>query len=412
MRVTLLSREIAARVITSAVSTLAWTAGAVSIVFVIPVLIESLTRIGRADAIAGPLALLLVFVAGIAVALWRMRPIVVVTFLVVGFAVAVTYQLTLLAIHPPFIDDEVYLLNRPMLALVAIGAAARTAIGGILWCVSGYFVSWSATLTVAMVADVPVRPGWGPTLALAIATILYLTLFAIQRRQRRKLPRFDELEAATRRRAASADLARRTTAIVHDTVLNDLAVVMNAPEVLDERTRARLLADLNTLESGEWRGTTKAVAVQGEEQTRIRNEFTRMASDFRWRGLTVNSTGASPHVFEYAPGAGDALVAAVRAALENSLQHSGADSAEVEIMYSDDEVIFMVSDQGRGFDTTAIASDRLGIRESIVGRIEDVGGRVHVWSSPGAGTSLLVAVPVRGAIERGAPSSHQEREYE
>lgn len=402
MRVTLLSREIAARVITSAVSTLAWAAGAAVILLVIPVLIESLARIGRLDALLAPLGFLLVILAGIAIALWRMRPAVVIGFLVVATAAAIGYQLTLLEMHPQFLDDELYLVNRPMLALVTIGAAARTALGGILWCASGYVAGWGATVTVAAIADVPVRAGWGSTITLGLAVVLYLTLFAIQERQRRKLPRFDELEEATRRRAASADLARRTTAIVHDTVLNDLTVVMNAPEVLDERARARLLADLDTLEGGTWRGATKSLPVQGEEQTRIRNEFTRMASDFRWRGLTVNSTGAGGHVFEYEPGAGDALVAAVRAALENALQHSGTDSADVEIMYSDGEVIFMVSDQGRGFDTSAIAPDRLGIRDSIIGRIEDVGGRARIWSSPGAGTSVLVAVPVRAVAEGGS----------
>ena len=80
-------------------------------------------------------------------------------------------------------------------------------------------------------------------------------------------------------------------------------------------------------------------------------------------------------------------------------------------MYSDDEVTFMISDQGAGFDTATVDPQRLGIRSSIVGRMEDVGGRVRVWSSPGTGTTVLIGVPVAAVLERAAPSDHQKGDY-
>ena len=248
-------------------------------------------------------------------------------------------------------------------------------------------------------------------MVLALALTMNLTLFAIQAGQRRKLPHFEELEQATRRLAASADLARRATAIVHDTVLNDLAVVMNSPDVLDARVRQALRDDLDTLEGGAWMRATERVPVHDEEQARIRNEISKLASDFRWRGLAVNVTGAGPGIYVFADGAGDALVGALRATLENVLRHSGTTTADVEIMYSDDEVTFMISDQGAGFDTSTVDAQRLGIRNSIVGRMEDVGGRVRVWSSPGTGTTVLIGVPVAAVLERVAPSGHQKGDY-
>ena len=202
------------------------------------------------------------------------------------------------------------------------------------------------------------------------------------------------------------------SAVVHDTVLNDLTVVMNAPDALDERTRSRLVEDLDTLEGGEWMRATARVAVPTEEQARIRNELARVASDFRWQGLTVNVTGVTNGVYLFAPGAGDALVAAVRAAFENVLKHSGTNAADVEIVYSADEVTFMISDQGRGFDPAAVDPRRLGLRTSIVGRIEDAGGRARIWSSPGAGTTVLLAVPVAAVLDEGDPSRHREGDFD
>lgn len=410
MRVTLLPRAVAGRVITGAVSAISWAAGATIIVATMPPLVETLTRMGRPDVIPAALGLLMLMLVGIGVALWRMTPGVVVGYLLAGGVVATIYEVVLVDAGV-LAAGSVFLLNRPMLALVTIGVAARSALGGILWCVCGYIVSWVATLSASAITGTPVRAGWGPTIAVCMAIVLYLTLFVIQERQRRRLPRFEELEAATKRRAANADLAQRTTAMVHDTVLNDLAFVMDAPDELDERARARLLEDLDTLESGEWMRATAMMPTSAEEQARVRNDFTRLASDFRWRGLTVNVTGAGMGVLEYPPGTGDALLGAIRASLENVLRHAKTDSADIEVVYTPEQLTFMVSDQGAGFDMSEVEPNRLGIRDSILGRIEAVGGHARIWSSPGAGTTVLISVPVR-TVEAGRPSDHQERHHE
>jgi signal transduction histidine kinase len=408
MRVTLLPREAAARVITGAIAYLAWASGATIIVLAIPVLIETLVRQDAASVIPVPLAMLLVILAAIVVAMWRMTPVVVVGYLVLASVAAVVYEVTLISADPALLQHELYLVNRPTLVLVTIGVASSSALGGIAWCLIGYGMAGVVAVATALLTDTEVRPGLGPTMVLLLAVVLYLTLFTIQARQRRKLPRFEELERATRRRAASADLARRTTAVVHDTVLNDLTVVMSAGDVLDARARERLREDLDTLEGGEWMQTTRQVAVPDETQSAIRNELARIASEFRWRGLTVNVTGVTSGVYIFDPTAGAALVSALRATFENVLRHSGSTTANVEIMYTDATVTFMVSDEGVGFDLAAIEPDRLGIRDSIIGRMEAAGGTARIWSSLGAGTTVLLGVPVAEVRDPGAPSRHQE----
>lgn len=411
MRVTLLPREVAARVITGSLATLAWSAGLTVVLLTIPVLIDTLVQKGEAHAIPIPLLLLLALLAAIGVCIWRTTAPIVLGYLVVASVISVAYEVSLITADPTLLEHELFLVNRPTLALVAIGVASTTVIGGIAWCLFGYAAAVAVAAVSAALTGTDFQPGWGPTMVLALAVVMNLTLFAIQARQRRKLPRFEELESATRRLAASADLARRTTAVVHDTVLNDLAVVMNASDTLDTRVRQALIDDLDTLEGGAWMRATESVPVHNEQQARIRNEISRVASDFRWKGLTVNVTGAGPGVYVFGEGAGEALVGALRATLENVLKHSGTTTADVEVMYSDSEVTFMISDQGVGFDPAAVDPNRLGIRTSVMGRMEDVGGRVRVWSSPGTGTTVLIGVPVAEVLERGAPSDHQKGDY-
>jgi signal transduction histidine kinase len=47
-----------------------------------------------------------------------------------------------------------------------------------------------------------------------------------------------------------------------------------------------------------------------------------------------------------------------------------------------------VRDRGAGFDLGAVASDRHGVRSSIVDRMERHGGRADVRSAPGEGTEV------------------------
>jgi hypothetical protein len=61
---------------------------------------------------------------------------------------------------------------------------------------------------------------------------------------------------------------------------------------------------------------TRRVAVPDESQATIRNELARIASEFRWRGLTVNVTGVTTGVYLFDPRGGEALLAALRATFE------------------------------------------------------------------------------------------------
>lgn len=407
MRVRVLPREVAGGIITGTVALMGWAVGATTVVTTVPILVETMVRRGRVAELPLPLLMLAVVLIGIVLVARRPRSWAVLTYLVVGAVASTVYELALLRGDPGIRDEALLLLNRPTLALVAVGVTAASPLVGIAWILLGYAVATAVALAVSLLAGVPFDPGLGPTMVLAVAAVGYATFAAIQVTQRRRLPNFDELERETRRMALGDDLARRTTAIVHDTVLNDLAIVMNAPDELDPRTRERLRADVAILRSGEWLSTGDSLPSVDDQDAGLRNELSVLVSEFQWRGLTVHITGSALGVYRFRPEAADALVASVRACFENVLRHAGASVAELELVEGSDALTVMVTDQGRGFDPRQVAADRLGLRMSVEQRLAAVGGSARIWSAPGEGTSVLLTIPIEAVLSPQPESPHR-----
>jgi signal transduction histidine kinase len=88
----------------------------------------------------------------------------------------------------------------------------------------------------------------------------------------------------------------------------------------------------------------------------------------------------------------EGLVAAVREAAHNAARHSGAPEVSVYVEVEPDKVTAFVRDRGKGFELAKVEPGRLGVRESIIGRMARHGGRAEVHSRPGEGTEIMVEV--------------------
>jgi len=84
-----------------------------------------------------------------------------------------------------------------------------------------------------------------------------------------------------------------------------------------------------------------------------------------------------------------ALAAAAREALVNAAKFAGADGpVSLYAEAGDQRLVVFVRDRGPGFDPGAAPSDRRGVRDSIVGRMAQHGGRAAVRPAPGRGTEV------------------------
>jgi signal transduction histidine kinase len=169
-----------------------------------------------------------------------------------------------------------------------------------------------------------------------------------------------------------------------------------------------LRADIATLRSAEWLYHAADPEIEVDElDIDLRNRLVKLISDYQWRGLTVNVTGSRTGILRLAPDVTSAIVDSIGACLENVLKHSGASVADVDLAYADDALTVIVSDQGVGFDVDQIAPDRLGLGVSVVERIRLLGGTAKVWSSKGAGTSIVLRVPIAPSADRREEAAHE-----
>ncbi|WP_162606147.1 ATP-binding protein [Jiangella asiatica] len=86
-----------------------------------------------------------------------------------------------------------------------------------------------------------------------------------------------------------------------------------------------------------------------------------------------------------------AILKAAREATVNAAKHSGADKIDIFVEVSDDGVEVFVRDRGAGFDPDSVPDDRLGVRRSVIGRMERHGGEATIRSAPGEGTEVRLS---------------------
>ncbi|MBF4461364.1 MULTISPECIES: sensor histidine kinase [unclassified Rathayibacter] len=189
------------------------------------------------------------------------------------------------------------------------------------------------------------------------------------------------------RRSSESEARRRSDArLMHDTILSTLTLVAHRGEgVAPETLRAQAAADLGLLrglEAGPELGRGGALRLPGPLLEAGRRAEAR-GLDIRWHVASEVRLAASTL---------DALARAVGECLENVRRHSGASAAHLTVVEEAGEIRIAVSDDGCGFDPAAVPAGRLGLAQSVVGRLEAVGGAVRVFSAPGSGTTVLLSV--------------------
>lgn len=89
----------------------------------------------------------------------------------------------------------------------------------------------------------------------------------------------------------------------------------------------------------------------------------------------------------------ESLVRASREAMVNAAKHAHSDRVDVYLEVGADTIEAFIRDRGIGFDPEAIADDRMGLRGSIIGRMERSGGSAKIKSAAEGGTEIHLTVP-------------------
>ncbi|MEU9398675.1 ATP-binding protein [Streptomyces sp. SID4985] len=220
----------------------------------------------------------------------------------------------------------------------------------------------------------------GAVLQAALAVFVGITLLAGP-----YLVRVTQDLSAERLMRIRAQERAEVAAHVHDSVLHTLTLIQrNADNAGEVRRLARAQErDLRT-----WlykpEGTGKDEADEPDTVAEAVRRSAAEVEDKHGVPIEVVVVGDCPLDERTA-----AQMQAAREAMVNAAKYGG-DGGPVQV-YAEVEgrtVFVSVRDRGPGFDVDSIPADRMGVRESIIGRMERNGGTARLRSVPGGGTEV------------------------
>lgn len=277
-------------------------------------------------------------------------------------------------------------------ALVLIGSRARMAVLG-----TG-IISTTALTQWASAGDGLISSQAGVVfLGWCLTTTFAYWLSASMPRAARRIFSIGRAHRAEREASENDAQRRQSARLLHDTVLATLTLLAHSgvgvsasalqyqakedAELL-RQLRLGLVPVLQSVEQVNLEPVQESTL--GHTLQSVKSRFSRMGLEVSWHG-----TGQVLLPSEVL----DAFLLALAECLENVRRHSGVSDAHVTITDDESTVRAMVTDAGVGFVLEDVDSARLGFTESVVGRLREVGGSARLFSSLGAGTTVVLEVP-------------------
>ncbi|NEM92177.1 sensor histidine kinase [Galbitalea soli] len=320
-------------------------------------------------------------------------------YLGVGAAGLYLSSVILMQRLPAVSSTDAYVLDLVVVALTLVAGSGQQARRTVLWTLGGYLGGTAATLLAALHSGVRQELDRGTLLVVVGVVAVVLTAAITRPRRAHAAPQLDRAAIDERVSELRYRIEFKAAALMHDTVLNHLAAVAHSDTgELSPRLRRAIERDLEVLIGEEWLADPSP-EVDARARADWRNSSLYAAvGEARSRSLTIDLSGDLAAVGRLDRERDAAVGLAVAQCLVNVEKHAGVDRVELVVVGSAEEVSVMVIDSGRGFVVEGVAADRLGLRQSVRGRIEAVGGDVHVWSTPGRGTSVVIRVPAGSGL--------------
>lgn len=172
---------------------------------------------------------------------------------------------------------------------------------------------------------------------------------------------------------------------VHDSVLHTLTLIQRNA---DEASEVRRLARAQERELRNWLYKPEGTGKDEDEEPDTLAEAVKKAAaeveDKHGVPLEVVVVGDCPLDEKLA-----AQMQAAREAMVNAAKYGGEGGAVQVYAEVEGRTVFVsVRDRGPGFDPDSVPQDRMGVRESIIGRMQRNGGTARLRSVPGGGTEV------------------------
>ncbi|OKJ34154.1 MULTISPECIES: ATP-binding protein [unclassified Streptomyces] len=172
---------------------------------------------------------------------------------------------------------------------------------------------------------------------------------------------------------------------VHDSVLHTLTLIQRNAE---EAGEVRRLARAQERELRNWLYNPEGTGKEEDDEPETLAEAVKRAAaeveDKHGVPLEVVVVGDCP--LDERLGA---QMQAAREAMVNAAKYGGEGGAVQVYAEVEGRTVFVsVRDRGPGFDLDSVPGDRMGVRESIIGRMQRNGGTARLRSVPGGGTEV------------------------
>jgi signal transduction histidine kinase len=229
--------------------------------------------------------------------------------------------------------------------------------------------------------------------AVEVGVALLLVVNAVRRAARN----VDSAQGAALSRYADAQIDEateservRTDALVHDSVLTTFLSAAGAHTRESQALAARMAVHtMGVLSRATVASSVGPKVPVGELLARIREDAGAVADSFAFSTQEVRERFVPENV-------ADAIVSAAVQAMTNSVKHAGGPEVPRSVLIKgapDGAVCVHVADEGRGFDPSKVASERLGLRVSIIERMSRVSGAVDLHTALGEGTEFVLSWP-------------------
>ncbi|AXK32955.1 ATP-binding protein [Streptomyces armeniacus] len=172
---------------------------------------------------------------------------------------------------------------------------------------------------------------------------------------------------------------------VHDSVLHTLTLIQRNADDSREVTR---LARAQERDLRAWlykpEGSARGQEAEPESVAEAVKAVAAEVEDYHGVPVEVVCVGDCPLDEGLS-----AQIQAAREAMVNAAKYGG-ESGTVQVFAEvEGRTVFVsVRDRGPGFDLDAVPDDRMGVRESVIGRMERNGGTARIRSTPGEGTEV------------------------